>query len=133
MGKRNGGLVMKTLVIGASTNPDRYAYKTVSLLKSKQHEVIPLGVKPGEIEGVPIVTEKHTFSTIHTISLYVGPSRQEKYLDYMISLQPQRVIFNPGTENEGIEKALEEKGIYTERACTLVLLSTNQYESNKGN
>ena len=118
---------MKTLVIGASLNPERYAYKAVSQLLAKQHEVVALGVKAGILFGQTIHTEKTIFENIDTVSLYVGPSRQQEYFDYLVALKPRRVLFNPGTENPEFESLLTENGIEAERACTLVLLSTNQY------
>lgn len=118
---------MKTLVIGASTNPERYAYKAIERLKAKDHKVIALGIKAGEVHGETIHTEKENWSTIDTVTLYVGPARQEHYIDYVCGLKPRRVLFNPGTENPVFEKRLGAEGILAERACTLVLLSTNQY------
>lgn len=117
----------KTLVIGASTNPERYAYKAVSKLKEHQHDVIPLGLKIGEIEGIKIETEKKLFQNIDTVTLYVSAKNQGEYIPYIQSLQPKRVIFNPGTENPDIYPALNKSGIETEEACTLVLLSIGAY------
>lgn len=118
---------MKTLVIGASTNPERYAYQAIERLKAKDHPVIALGIKAGEVHGETIHTEKENWSAIDTVTLYVGPARQEHYIDYVCGLKPRRVLFNPGTENPVFEKRLAAEGILVERACTLVLLSTNQY------
>lgn len=118
---------MKTLVIGASNKPERYAYKAIERLKAKGHTVIALGLKAGEIHGETIHTEKENWSAIDTVTLYVGPAHQENYIDYVCGLKPRRVLFNPRTENPVFEKRLAEEGILVERACTLVLLSTNQY------
>lgn len=118
---------MKTLVIGASLNPERYAYKAIEQLRAKKHEVIALGVKNGVLFDLPILTEKVFFDDIDTVSLYVGPSRQQEYFDYLLALKPRRVLFNPGTENPEFESLLTKHDIEVERACTLVLLSTNQY------
>lgn len=118
---------MKTLVIGASLNPERYAYRAVGQLRAKKHEVIALGVKDGILFDQPILTKKVVFEDIDTVSLYVGPSRQQEYFDYLLALKPRRVLFNPGTENPKLESLLIEHGIEVERACTLVLLSTDQY------
>ena len=120
---------MKTLLIGASLNPERYAYQAVHLLVEKNQEVIPFGLKEGSIAGLSIITEKKAFKAIHTVTLYVGPKHQKEYYDYILSLNPQRVIFNPGTENKDFEDTLKRQGIFSERACTLVLLRTNQYQS----
>lgn len=118
---------MKTLVLGASSNPDRYAYKAVGKLIQKGYEVIPLGVKDGELHGQKIMTNPIQWEAIDTVSLYLAPNRQADYKDYLLRLSPRRVIFNPGTENAELEQALQASGIQTEQACTLVLLSTNQY------
>ena len=120
---------MKTLVIGASLKPDRYSHKATQLLVEKNVEVIPLGPRAGSIAGIAIETEQKAFPDIDTVTLYLGPQRQKEYQDYVISLNPRRVIFNPGTENDVFENVLQDHGISTERACTLVLLRTNQYEA----
>ncbi len=116
-----------TLVIGASTNPDRYSYKAIQALVKNGVEVKALGLKAGNVEGVEFDTEKKSYEGIHTVTLYVGPKNQPEYYDYIISLSPKRVLFNPGTENVEFEKMLEVNGIIAEQACTLVLLSTKQY------
>ena len=118
---------MKTLVIGASTKPERYSYQAIERLEVKQHDVIALGLKPGKVHGISIETEKKDWEAVDTVSLYLGPAHQEMYMDYIVSLKPRRVLFNPGTENPVFEQRLIKEGIHAERACTLVLLSTNQY------
>lgn len=117
----------KTLIVGASTNPERYAYKAAHKLKNAGHEIVNFGVKPGEVAGVEIVKDWSSISNIHTVTLYVGPKNQINVIDHIIALKPQRVIFNPGTENELSESKLREAGIEVEEACTLVLLSLNAY------
>jgi predicted CoA-binding protein len=117
----------KTLVIGASPNPDRYSYLAVNRLLAKGHEVVALGKRPGEVQGVNIETEAKPLTDIDTVTLYLNPRNQEQYYDYIVSLQPKRVIFNPGTENDDLEDILKEKGIKAQEACTLVLLSTGQF------
>jgi len=130
MGKCYDTMVsFKTLVLGASTNQKRYAYKTISLLLKNKIEVIPMGIKPGFIEGLFIVRPFSFQKNIHTVSLYLSPALQEEYFDFIIDLKPQRVIFNPGTENLELAKKLNEFGIAYENSCSLVLLSTNQYKS----
>jgi predicted CoA-binding protein len=119
----------KTLVLGATPNPKRYAYKTVHQLLSKEIEVVPMGIKEGVIASIPIVPVNEQQENIHTVSLYVGAARQEDYYDFIINLAPKRVIFNPGTENPHFAQKLNNAGISWENACTLVLLSTNQYQS----
>lgn len=117
----------KTLVLGASTNPGRYANIAINRLVRAQVPTVALGLRKGEVAGVNIETEKVPFEDVHTVTLYLGPARQEEYYDYIISLDPERVIFNPGTENPEFFKLLEEKGIEIDVACTLILLSTQQY------
>ena len=118
----------KTLVIGASENPERYSYKAIKALISHQHEVVAIGLRAGEVAGVAFNSEKKTFEGIDTVTLYVGPQNQPEYYSYIIGLEPKRVIFNPGTENPEFIEQLKACGIYPEIACTLVLLATGQYE-----
>ncbi len=118
----------KTLVIGASENPDRYSYKAIKALVSHQHEVVAIGLRAGEVAGISFDSEKKSFEGIDTVTLYVGPQNQPEYYSYIIGLKPKRVIFNPGTENPEFIGQLETVGIYPEIACTLVLLATGQYE-----
>lgn len=118
---------MKTLVIGASTKSERYSYQAIERLEEKQHDVIALGLKPGKVHDVSIETEKKDWKAVDTVSLYVGPAHQHAYIEYVLSLNPRRVLFNPGTENPAFEDRLKKAGILAERACTLVLLATNQY------
>ncbi|MAD96750.1 MAG: CoA-binding protein [Flavobacteriaceae bacterium] len=117
----------KTLVIGASTNPNRYSFKAIHKLLANNIQVKAIGVKKGEVGGIPIEEEGVIFEDIHTITLYVNPKIQRNYYDYIVNLNPKRVIFNPGTENPELAELLEENGIDFENACTLVLLSINQY------
>lgn len=118
---------MKTLVIGASEKPERYANQAVRLLLEKGHEVAAVGRREGTIEGVPIWTGHPMVEAVETISLYVGSRNQAGLVDYMLNLNPRRVIFNPGTENEGLEKQLQDAGVETMEACTLVMLRTGQW------
>ena len=113
----------RTLVVGASPKPERYAYKAVARLAEAGHEPIALGIRPGKILNHDIITERKAFENIHSISLYVGPARQPEYYDYLLSLNPKRIIFNPGTENPEFMQLAESKGIEVEEACTLVMLS----------
>ncbi|KGO89366.1 CoA-binding protein [Flavobacterium suncheonense] len=118
---------MKTLVIGASANPERYAFLAVNSLLKHNHEVVAIGAHSDSIQNVKIETEKLPFEAVHTVSLYLNPQRQPEYYEYVIGLKPQRVIFNPGTENPEFFNLLEKANIPYEAACTLVLLSTNQF------
>ena len=116
-----------TLVIGATENPARYAHIAAERLMQHQHPVILFGKEGGEINGRPIETEWNPNWKVDTITLYVNPKNQESLLQKIVDLQPERVIFNPGTENPVLIQMLKEKGIEAEIACTLVLLSTGQY------
>ena len=118
----------KTLVIGASENPDRYSNKAIHALVSQGHEVVAIGLKSGEVAGVSFDSEKKAFENIDTVTMYVGPQNQPEYYSYIIGLKPRRVIFNPGTENPEFIDQLKAAGIYPEIACTLVLLATGQFE-----
>ena len=117
----------KTLVLGASENPSRYANIAINRLVAHNEPTVAIGLRKGIVAGVEIKTEKFPFPDIHTVTLYLGPPRQVEYYDYILSLNPRRVIFNPGTENPEFYKLLREKGIEIEVACTLVMLSTRQY------
>lgn len=127
--KNNHVITMKdkTLVIGASEKEDRYSNKAIQMLRSHKHEVRAIGAREGKVLDVPIHKEKEIFDDIDTVTLYLNPKRQAAYYDYIISLKPRRVIFNPGTENEEFYKLLQAENIEKDEACTLVLLSTNQY------
>ncbi|MFK8061173.1 MAG: CoA-binding protein [Polaribacter sp.] len=116
-----------TLVLGASLKEIRYSNMAIKRLIGKNVPVLALGLKKGKVENVAIVTEKIDFKNVDTVTLYLNSKRQEEYYDYIISLQPRRVIFNPGTENMEFVKLLQQNNIESEIACTLVLLSTNQY------
>ena len=117
----------KTLVLGASLNPGRDSNLAINRLVDYGHEVEAVGLRNGNVAGVEISTEKKVFENIDTVTLYLNPKRQVEYYDYIISLKPKRVIFNPGTENPELYKLLHKNNIETEIACTLVLLGTNQY------
>ena len=117
----------KTLVLGASVKADRYSNIVIKRLLDKQHEVKALGVRVGEVEGVQIDVEKFNYEGVDTVTLYLNPSRQVEYYDYIVSLKPKRVIFNPGTENMEFIALLKQHKIESEIACNLVLLATNQY------
>ena len=117
----------KTLVLGASENPARYSYLAINKLKQYGHPVVAIGKKTGNVNGIPIQTGQPEIQNIHTVTLYLNPKNQEDFYNYILSLNPVRIIFNPGTENATLEELAAEKGIQTMEACTLVLLSTNQY------
>lgn len=119
----------KTVVIGATTNPGRYAYKAAHDLQEHGHEFVPLGIKRGELHGKEILDIKQNpdVADVDTVTMYIGPQNQPPYYDYILSLKPRRIIFNPGTENSEFEKLARDQGIETEEACTLVLLSIGNY------
>lgn len=120
-------MLEKTMVVGASPNPERYAHKAVLALKQKGHSVVPLGIRKGEINGLEIERGRPDYPDIHTVTLYIGAFVQESYVDYILSLRPKRVIFNPGAENQDFFFRCEQNNIEAVEACTLVLLATNQY------
>jgi uncharacterized protein len=117
----------KTLVLGASIKPDRYSFKAISLLVEKGHSVLAIGQKQGEVAGIKIQTKAIPLKNIDTITLYLNPLRQRDYYNYIVESQPKRVVFNPGTENPEFYQLLALNNIKVDVACTLVLLTTNQY------
>jgi uncharacterized protein len=118
---------MKTLIMGASTNPERYAYKAANSLLNHGHKIALVGQKEGEIKGNKIYTDYPDFEGIDTVTMYVGPKNQPSLYEYILRQKPRRIIFNPGAENAEFEAMAEAEGIETEEACTLVLLSIGQY------
>lgn len=119
--------IKKTLVIGASENPARYSFLAIKSLRRYGHPVIGIGSRAGKVADVSFSKERPEEKDVDTITLYLNAKRQEEYYDYMISLRPRRIIFNPGAENEVLKKIAEDNGILVMEACTLVLLSTGAY------
>ena len=117
----------KTLVLGATPNPNRYAYLAANKLKAKGHSIINVGLKKGEVAGVPIEQPEQIHNDIDTLTLYVGRQNQPDLYQYILATKPKRLIFNPGTENAELENLASAQGIETIEACTLVMLSTGQY------
>ncbi len=117
----------KTLVLGATPNPARYAYLAVMRLLRHGHAVVPLGNRQGQIEGLAIEQGRPALEGIDTVTLYLNAERQREYYDYIFSLKPQRIIFNPGAENPELRRLAEERGIETVEGCTLVMLSIGAY------
>ncbi|WP_338791507.1 CoA-binding protein [Bernardetia sp. Wsw4-3y2] len=122
----------KTLILGATPNPTRYAYLAAERLTNRNHEIVPVGIKEGELFGQPIEVQTQTDDlTIHndidTITLYVGVRNQPEWYNYILQTKPKRIIFNPGTENPELMKMAREEGIEVEVACTLVMLGSGQY------
>lgn len=117
----------KTLILGATPNAARYAYAAANRLTQKGHTIVNVGLKTGEVAGVPIEKPETIHTDIDTITLYVGPQNQKSLYDYILATHPKRIIFNPGTENAELRRMANEKGIETEYACTLVMLSIGEY------
>ena len=117
----------KTVVLGASTNPERYSFLAVNKLANYGHSVVAVGIKKGSIQDIEIQNGTPDVADVDTVSLYLNPTNQKPYYDYIVSLKPRRIIFNPGTENEELADLALQNGIETIDACTLVMLSTGQY------
>jgi predicted CoA-binding protein len=118
-------------VLGASSDTNRYSYKAIQMLKEYGHTPVPIHPRETEVLGYKVVPDIRALvkqgKKIDTLTMYVNPALSTKYQQDIIDLKPKRVIFNPGSENPGLEKALAENGILVEDACTLVLLRTNQF------
>ena len=117
----------KTLVLGASLKPERYSNIATKRLTKHGHEVALIGLREGQVEGIDIQKGTPEIEGVHTVTLYLNPKRQVPYYDYILSLQPKRIIFNPGTENPELVQLAQAQGIETEIACTLVMLATEVY------
>lgn len=119
--------IKKTLVIGASSNPEQYSNMAIKRLVAAGQPVEAIARSSFEIEGVHVHDAKHQFENIHTVTLYLNPQRQEEYENYILSLHPKRIIFNPGAENDQLKDKAQKEGIETLDACTLVMLSTGAF------
>lgn len=117
----------KTVVLGASAKQDRYSNRAVRMLTNNGHDTIALGFENAIIESVSIETDWQQYDEVDTVSIYLNPHKQKKYYTYILSLNPKRIIFNPGTENLELERLASNENISTIQACTLVMLSTGQY------
>ena len=117
----------RTVVLGASPNPSRYSYLAVTRLRAHGHTVIPIGRRRGQINGEEIINEPGQIENVDTITLYLNAQNQRQYYNYILSLHPKRIIFNPGAENAELAELAVNNSIQSMEACTLVLLSTNQY------
>ncbi len=117
----------KTLVLGASDNPERYSYLAINRLREHGHPVVAIGKKNTRVADVSVQSEKNEIAGLDTVTLYLNPANQKAYYEYIIAQHPHRVIFNPGAENREFEELLQSKGIETIEACSLVLLGTGQY------
>lgn len=117
----------KTVVLGASSNPGRYSYMAVNKLTAHQHPVVAIGKRKGTVSGIEIQTAPLPVDGVHTVTLYLNPKNQLAYYDYILGLQPARIIFNPGTENNELARQAKEAGIETVEGCTLVMLGVGLY------
>ncbi len=117
----------KVLLLGASSNPDRYANKACRMLLQHKHVVYALGISEGDAGGRPIEKIWPVNKSFDTVTLYLSPEKQKNYYTKLLDLKPRRIIFNPGTENPELQQLLNQKGIAWEEACTLVLLSTGAF------
>lgn len=116
-----------TVVIGASNNTERYAYKASIALQKHNHPVFPVGIREGKINDLNVITNKNKIDNVDTITMYVGAANQPAWYDYIFSLEPKRIIFNPGAENSELKNMASDKGIECIEACTLVMLSIGNY------
>lgn len=119
----------KTIVLGASNNPSRYSFLACQMLKERNVPFVPIGLKKGEVAGEEIldIRKQPEVENVDTVTLYIGPNHQEQIEEYLISLKPKRVIFNPGTYNPATISKVRKENIEVTEACTLVMLSTGQY------
>ncbi|MFC4872432.1 CoA-binding protein [Negadavirga shengliensis] len=119
----------KTVIIGASPNPSRYAYVAAQMLKEKSVPFVPVGIKRGEVGGETIqdLRLKPAIEDVHTVTLYLAPKNQKEWQEYILSLRPRRIIFNPGTENPELMESARAHNIDVVPACSLVMLSSGQY------
>lgn len=117
----------KTLVLGASDNPERYSYLAVNRLREHGHPVLAIGSHKSTVAGIDIETQIKEKEKVDTVTMYLNPANQKGYYDEIISMKPKRIIFNPGSENPELEALAEAHGIKVMEACTLVLLGTGQY------
>ena len=117
----------KTVVIGASENTDRYSNRAIRMLHHENIPIVAIGLRAGDVLGVKIQTGFPKIENVDTVTLYVGPQHQPHYYDYILGLKPERIIFNPGTENPEFEKKASKAGIEVVQACTLTMLSVGNY------
>ena len=119
----------KTVVIGASPEPSRYSSLAINMLDHAGFEFVPVGIKEGIIQGKNILNlkEKPWIEDVHTITIYLRAKNQIEWYDYILGLQPKRIIFNPGAENPELYEMAMKDGIEVENACNLVLIQTKQF------
>ena len=119
----------KTVILGASPNPSRFSYTAARMFTEAEIPFVPVGIKPGTVFGKVIqnLREKPAISDVHTLTLYLGPQNQKEWYDYILSLNPRRIIFNPGTENPELYDLAKDQRIEVLPACNLVLLRSGQF------
>jgi predicted CoA-binding protein len=114
-------------VLGASPNPERFSYKAVKLLVRHGNQVVPLGKRKGTIGDLAIVTGQPVLTDVDTVLIYLAPGHQGEIFDYVLSLRPKRVVFNPGTESPEFEEILESYGIKVIKDCSLVMIASGRF------
>ncbi|MHA7101590.1 CoA-binding protein [Roseivirga pacifica] len=119
----------KTVIVGSASKPGRYAQKAAAMLAERAFEFVPLGIQEGEVLGREIldINDEPKIEEVDTITLYINPTRQKAHYQYFLSLNPKRIVFNPGTENQEFKQMAEKAGIECQEACTLVMLSVGNY------
>jgi predicted CoA-binding protein len=116
-------------VLGASSDPSRYAYKAMELLLEYGHRPLPVHPREEEVLGQRVTHKLDELAgqNIDTVTVYVNPAISDKFEGDFLRVHPKRVIFNPGAENPRLAHILAQNGIKVENACTLVLLRTGQF------
>ena len=115
-------------ILGASPQPDRYAFKAFELLQEYGHRPIPINPAFDEILGEKCYpTMSDAPKPIDTITLYLGEARSNPLIDEIVNAKPRRIIMNPGAENSALAAKAEDAGIEVVEGCTLVMLRTGQF------
>jgi len=120
-------MTKSTLVIGASLKESRYSNICVKTLVSGQFPVTALGIREGMIDQVSVQTGFPELTNIHTVTLYMGPDNQKSWYQYILDLNPERVVFNPGTENPEFENLLTSAGIEVTEDCTIMMVQGGRF------
>jgi uncharacterized protein len=121
----------RVAILGASNKEERYSYKAKKMLEEYGHETFLVHPRLKEIEGQKVYSAlsalKADTAVMDTLTVYIGPALSSNMIEDIVDFRPGRIIFNPGTENPELEERLEEAGVPFERACTLILLKTDQF------
>lgn len=116
------------LVLGASSNPERYSNKAIKMLQEFNHDVVAVSPRNQTIHGVDTISDLASVkNSVHTITIYVNPKILAGYVDDILKLRPERVVFNPGTRDINAMTLFQNNGVEVVEACTLVLLRTGQF------